>query len=153
MIQRIQTVYLLVALLITVLCLCIPVASFEPVGMGGNAVMLNLWTKLADGTREWSSWPLFIILLFTCPLCVFAIFSYKKRALQAKLCLACLLLDLVWIAMFAIFFYIKIADPKVEMGNILFGSGLPFFAAVLFFFARKAIKRDEKLIRDMDRIR
>lgn len=153
MIQRIQTLYLLVALLLTVFCLCIPVASFEPVGMGGDALMFNLWTNLADGTRDFTPWPLFVILLLTCPLCILAIFSFKNRKLQARLCLSCLLLDIAWMVVFAVLFYFKAADPDVEMGNILFGTGLPFFAAVLFLLARKGIKKDDKLIRDMDRIR
>ena len=153
MIQRIQTIYLLVALLLTAFCLCIPVAVFEPEGMGGNAVMYNLWMNMADGTRSFTPWPLFAILLLTCPLCVFAIFSYKNRKLQSGLCLSCFLLDLIWIGVFSILFYLKAAEPDVKMGNIVFGSCLPFFAAVLFFLARRAIKKDEKLIRDMDRIR
>lgn len=153
MIQRIQTIYLLVALLLTAFCLCIPVATFEPVGMGGNAEMYNLWTNLADGTREFSPSPLFAILLLTCPLCVFAIFSYKNRKLQAKLCLLCLLLDILWMSVYGVLFYLKAADPDVQMGNIVFGACLPLFAAVLFFLARRGVKKDDKLIRDMDRIR
>ncbi|MBO4822200.1 MAG: DUF4293 domain-containing protein [Prevotella sp.] len=153
MIQRIQTVYMLVALLLTAICLCNPVAIFEPVGMGGNAVMYNLWMNLADGTRVFTPWPLFAILLLTCPLCVFAIFSYKNRKLQAGLCLWCFLLDFIWIGVFSLLFYLKISDPDVNMGNIVFGTGLPFLAAVMFFLARRSIKKDDKLIRDMDRIR
>lgn len=153
MIQRIQTIYLLVALLLTAFCLCVPVATFEPVGMGGDAEMYNLWMNMADGTRAFTPWPLFAILLLTCPLSVFAIFSYKNRKLQAGLCLWCFLLDLVWIGVYSIMFYLKAADTGVKMGNIVFGACLPFFAAVLFFLARRGVKKDEKLIRDMDRIR
>ncbi len=153
MIQRIQTIYLLVALLLTAICLCIPVATFEPKGMGGDAVMYNLWMNLSDGTRVFTPWPLFAILLLTCPLCVFAIFTYKNRKLQAGLCLSCFLLDFIWIGVFSLMYYLKIADPDVTMGNIVFGTGLPFLAAVMFFLARRGIKKDDKLIRDMDRIR
>ena len=81
MIQRIQTVYLLVALLLTVVCLCLPVAAFEPVGMGGEMVMLNLWEVTPEGMRSWSPWPLFAILLLSCPLCVFAISMEKFSSL------------------------------------------------------------------------
>ncbi|MBR6979455.1 MAG: DUF4293 domain-containing protein [Prevotella sp.] len=153
MIQRIQTIYLLVALLLTAVCLSIPVAVFEPEGMGGDVVMYNLWMNMADGTRVFTPWPLFALLLLTCPLCVFAIFTYKNRKLQAGLCLSCFLLDFIWIGVFSLMFYLKIADPDVKIGNIVFGTGLPFLAAVFFFLARRGIKKDDKLIRDMDRIR
>ena len=34
MIQRIQTLYMLVAVIVTSVCLCIPVGAIEPLGMG-----------------------------------------------------------------------------------------------------------------------
>ena len=44
MIQRIQTVYLLLALVLTVVCLCMPVGVFHTPEMGGDVEMYNLWT-------------------------------------------------------------------------------------------------------------
>ena len=43
MIQRKQTLYLLLALIITVICLCLPVATLVPQGMGVDMPMYNLW--------------------------------------------------------------------------------------------------------------
>ena len=153
MIQRIQTVYLFVALVLTALCLCLPVAGFEPEGMGSDSVMYNLWITLPDGMRCWSPWPLFAILILSCPICVFAIFSYKNRKTQAKLCMLCLLLNLAWVAVYAVMFYLKAGEDGVETGIIRFAACLPVISIVLYFLARKAIKADEKLVSDMDRLR
>ena len=153
MIQRIQTVYLLVALLLTVVCLCLPVAAFEPVGMGGETVMLNLWEVTPEGMRSWSPWPLFAILLLSCPLCVFAISSYKDRKRQAALCSYCLWLNVIWAVVYGALVYFKAADEQTEGATIRFPAYIPVISIVLYFLARKGIKHDDKLIRDMDRIR
>ena len=153
MIQRIQTVYLLVALLLTVVCLCLPVAAFEPVGMGGETVMLNLWEVTPEGMRSWSPWPLFAILLLSCPLCVFAISSYKDRKRQAALCSCCLWLNVIWAVVYGALVYFKAADEQTEGATIRFAACIPVISIVLYFLARKGIKHDDKLIRDMDRIR
>lgn len=153
MIQRIQTVYLLVALLLAVICLCLPVAAFEPVGMGGETVMLNLWEVNPEGVRNWSPWPLFAILLLSCPLCVLAIFSYKDRKRQAALCSSCLWLNMAWVAVYAALVYFKASEEQIEGATIRFAACIPVISIVLYFLARKGIKHDDKLIRDMDRIR
>ncbi|MBO4850684.1 MAG: DUF4293 domain-containing protein [Prevotella sp.] len=153
MIQRIQTLYLLVALLLTVLCLCLPVAAFEPVGMGGETLMLNLWEVDPDGLRTWDSWPLFAILLLSCPLCIFAICSYKNRKRQAALCTLCLLLNVAWVVVYAALFYLRAGYEDTESSTIRFAACLPVISIILYYMARRGVKHDDKLIRDMDRIR
>ena len=103
--QRIQTVYLFLALVLTVICLCFPVATFHMAELGNYVVMTNLWEATSDGTRSLSVWPMFAVLLLTCPIAVFAIFLYKKRMLQARLCVYNILLILVWMALCAYYVY------------------------------------------------
>ena len=53
MIQRIQTVYLALAFILTAVCLSLPVGVFSPEGMGTDTVMFNLWKVTPEGTFQY----------------------------------------------------------------------------------------------------
>ncbi len=82
------------------------------------------------GLVFWLSWPLFVIQAFASVLSLYTIFIYKKRPLQAKLCLVTILIHFLSIV-----------------------ACFPLIAAILCFMARKAILADERLVRAADRIR
>ena len=65
MIQRKQTVFLLLALIVTLVCLCLPVGKFVPQTMGVDMPMYNLWLVDGNGGHDFSVWPTFAILLIT----------------------------------------------------------------------------------------
>ena len=87
MIQRKQTIFLFLALIVTLACLCLPIGSFEPQGMGADNQLMNLWLTDANGGRNFNVWALFAILLVTCPIDLFAIFDYHNRKRSA--CFLC----------------------------------------------------------------
>jgi len=92
MIQRKQTIFLFLALIVTLVCLCLPIGSFEPQGMGADNQLMNLWLTDANGGRNFNVWALFAILLVTCPIDLFAIFDYHNRKRQARFCLFSMLM-------------------------------------------------------------
>ena len=63
MLQRKQTVFLLLALILTVVCLCLPVGLFTPENMQPTSLMVNLWVNMPDGAHDYSVWPLFAVHL------------------------------------------------------------------------------------------
>ena len=151
MLQRIQTIYLILALVLTVVCLAMPVGTFDnSTTMEGSTLLLNLWKATPAGV-DYGVWPLFAVLLPTCPICVFAIFAYKSRKVQMKLCLLNVLLILVWISFFVFFAYIEPGNESAFHPSVY--AFFPVISLVLYLLARRGIKHDEKLIRDMDRIR
>ena len=85
MIQRKQTLYLLAALIVTIVCLCLPIASLKASGMEPDSIVTNLWIRSNAGISFFVS-PLFALLLLTCPLTWWAIFKYHQRLFQVKLC-------------------------------------------------------------------
>ena len=148
MIQRKQTVFLLLALIATVCCLCMQIGTFEAERMGGDARLFNLWLATAD-TRSFAPWPLFAVLLATCPLNVLAIVSYNNRRLQSRLCVVCMAMQVVWGA--ALYFIVNyLACGTFHVG---FATALPIVSFVLYFMARRGVIADEKLVRAADRIR
>ncbi len=152
--QRIQTVYLLLAFILTVVCLCFPLGYFEPAAMGGNTVMYNLWNVMPDGTRDFGAvWPLFVLLLITCPLNLWAIISFKNRKFQVRLCTICVFLIFLWV-----FYGIGVVRGQnlgfeSKFHPYYFNDLLPVLAFVFYMLARRGIIKDEKLVRSMDHIR
>ena len=49
MIQRKQTLYLLAALIVTIVCLCLPIASLKTSGMEPDSIVTNLWIRSNAG--------------------------------------------------------------------------------------------------------
>ena len=151
MIQRIQTVYLLLALLLTVVCLCLPVGVFHATEMGGDVVMYNLWKILPEKVADFSVWPMFATLVLSCAICVFAIFAYKNRKRQIRLCKLNQLLVFVWVVLLVVF------TKTGDAANMDFSPSYYDFLLIVVLFlyqcAVRGIKKDDKLIRDMDRLR
>ena len=151
MLQRIQTVYLLLALILTTVCLCLPVGAFVPEGMGTDAVMYNLWTVTPNGGHDLSVCPLFSLLVLTCPICLFAIFAYNKRILQSRLCVLCILLDIAWIAFYAYKGFFAVEEGMAF--KMAIAAGLPGVCIILYALARRGILKDERLVRESNTFR
>lgn len=149
MIQRKQTLFLLAALIATFVCLCLPVAVFVPEGMGTSMPMFNLWVVEGSGNHNFTPWPLFAVLLLTTPINIAAIFGYRNRKQQARMCAFCMFLIVGWYAVYAVF------SQWLDFGQfrVQWPAALPFVALVFYFLARKGILADEALVRAADRIR
>lgn len=150
MIQRIQSVYLLLALIYTIVCMCLPVGAWQPEGMGLNVTLYNLWTVTGEGKLDFAPWALFAILLVSCPCMLAAIFSYKNRMRQARLCVFTMLLMVGWYAAYAIFS--QVITVKGSFSPDI-AAALPLVNIILLWLARRGIMADERLVRSMDRIR
>lgn len=150
MIQRKQTIFLLLSLVLTVICLCSPIGEYRSDGMAADLQVYNLWID-NGGRHDYSVLWQFLILLVTCPITLKAIFSYTDRMLQSRLCLYNIVLSLLWYAAFIVAFYVVGKDGYAFIAG--FGAVLPLVSAILFFMARSAIIADEKLVRAADRIR
>ncbi len=141
MIQRIQSLYLLLA--------CLVLASiffFEAVWPGG-----------ATDVPGWTPGALVVTALLAVLTAVWAILLYNDRKRQHKVVLYSQLATLATIAALVFGFW-----QSGELTPLLDGPGgtgkvvtlaLPFLAYVLLFMARKAIERDIELVRSMDRLR
>ena len=51
MIQRKQSLFLLLAFIATVVCLCLPIAEIAPMGMGGSIKLYNLCIVTSAGAN------------------------------------------------------------------------------------------------------
>ena len=93
--QRKQTIYLVVAVILTVICLCTQIGSYNAAGLDVSQVY-NLWFTDPLGHRHFDVWPLFAILLPTAALGAYTIFIYRNRKIQALFCALNALLIVGW---------------------------------------------------------
>lgn len=137
MIQRIQTVYLLLVILSVLAFIFVPFGFMEKDGLTTVLVVKDLWVFIAGGSL--------IALLAGA-----AIFLFGNRILQMKVVLINAVLSVVLIGMF-LFGLTK----HVGWENYTFGWGalLPVFILIFNMLAYGSIKSDENLVRSMDRLR
>lgn len=150
MIQRIQTLYLLlVAILGTLLCFFPPVQFLMPDGV--EYIPLLAFDK----------WPLAVITIAIPLLALVNIFLFKHRLLQARLNIVNVVLCLGYYALIALYvaFVVKGYEPLQE--NTLQGAewylniwaAFPLVNVVLTMMATRRILKDEALVRAADRLR
>ncbi len=151
MLQRIQSVYLALAVILLVLCCCMPLALFEPEGMGFPRMMYSLVAINADGAIEsYLPTALLLILVFAELFSVLALMGYKNRKKQMSMCSITIIIELLWVICYAgITFLLKGGDVfRPELAACF-----PVIAMILTIMARRAIKKDDDLVRSADRIR
>lgn len=152
MIQRIQTVYLLLSAIVTIVCACLPVGSIQPEGMGLPSEVYNLCViDGATGAWSYASSGLFAFMLGTTLVAVVNIFGYNNRKVQMKECSRTIVMLLLWYAIYA--FEAWYLTREGGAFGIEPAACLPAVAIILQWLARRGIVHDEKLIRSVDRIR
>lgn len=138
MIQRIQTLWLLLAASTSILVWMLPVFGDDSGNIFFNvdASLLLMLTVISSGLVSFAT-----------------IFFFKKRGTQKQLIVLnfCLAIAMILLE------YFEVMNFKVKMG-ILQGHWqlsaiLPFFIITFLVFAYRGIRKDEKLLSSADRIR
>jgi len=150
MLQRIQTIFLFLITLFSVLQLFVP---FQTINTYENTIQVYLSpTKHNESTQAIIHLPLIICLLITI-LSVVAVFMYKKRSVQMKLCTLIALVSLSLTASLFLFTYAKLEDKHETIISYHVAAFIPLINIVLAFIAKRFIKRDDELVKSADRIR
>ncbi len=154
MIQRIQTIYLAIATFLLVLVFSNPIAQL----IVNDSLFLTQWHhKIVAISPElftpYSTWPVTVLLSVIVLLQLFAIFLFKKRQLQIRLCIFSILLLVGLTGLIYFFTYSTLSGLDGKKSVILWPFICPLIAAVLNFLALKAIQKDDNLVRSYDRIR
>ena len=154
MIQRIQTVYLFLAAVIAAVCIALPVGMLVPEGMGVTSDIYSLFILTADTEHayDFSVCGMFIALAAATVLSLVTIFMFKNRRMQARLCSLAVVLLLVWYVLYVLDVY-TIGEEYNAVFVVKFPAALPAVALILILLARRAILKDEALVRAADRIR
>jgi len=143
MIQRIQSAYLLLASVIS----------------GVLIFVFNLWTSISKDifaidllNREsylLKSIP--VLFLVSAILAFVAIFLFKNRKLQFVIGRLAILVNLI---LLGLLIYVSLTLPgEVSISEKGIGMFIPIIAILLIVLANKAIKKDEDLVKSVDRLR
>lgn len=147
MIQRIQTIYLLVSAILIGLIFALPIAEIVK---DGAIYLFNFKGILLDGTLKENGMAISILTGIILLLHGFAIFSFKNRIRQIRLIISSMLLLLCLFGLFFYFAYYSFTGAQI---NLKISMVFPLIAIILDFLAVRAVRKDEALIRSLDRIR
>lgn len=150
MIQRKQTLFLIVAFVCTVVCMFLPLASFTKGGDEYSLTNLGVINNVTGGNNGLMA-ALLTVLVLSCVINVFTIFRFKNRVQQSRLCVTNIVLMVVWYAAYALIF--KLSIDGADSQSVDFAAILPAVSLVLYSMARHSILADERLVRSADRIR
>lgn len=156
MIQRKQTLFLLVAFICYALCLFLPIGGIPAKTWGADGLVYNLGVVIADQGIKFSSTclPLFLLLGVAAVLSLVTIFMYKNRKLQMNLCSITMLFTFLWYVDYALMVNDVVSIPEIDgCIGFKFAACLPLVSMILVVLAKKGINDDEKLVRAADRIR
>jgi len=137
MIQRIQTIYLLLAFVAT----------------GVLPFLFPLWT-LSDGKKLYfmANQGYAVLLGLSTSLSILSILFYKKRQHQFVIGRLNIILNLILLGLF-VYHSLNLSGETVFVSKKGIGMFLPIFSIVLLVLANKAIKKDEDLVKSVDRLR
>ncbi len=150
MIQRIQSILLLLAGVAVALMFFFPVASFY-----GNESYFSFGiTGVSDAALvAITTWPLQATAILLTVLSLLSIFLFKNRMAQYRVVRFALLVDLGFIIMMY-FGYIDVIVKKANVSaQFEAGTYFPLVAIVLLLLAARAILSDEKKVKAADRLR
>lgn len=151
MIQRIQSVYLVLVAGLMLAILFMPLASFAGGGAEFDFKALSIVEKESQKVFT-DTWPLVIPVAAVILNALAVIFLYKKRPLQIKLASANIFLILASCCAFFYYSWSFMQTYSCEI-KMNFSILLPILAFIFNLLAIKSIKKDEKLIRSLNRIR
>ncbi|HPS10182.1 MAG TPA: DUF4293 domain-containing protein [Paludibacteraceae bacterium] len=157
MIQRIQTVYLILVAVLMTLAAVLPVAEYFDVAKNivyqldmRGFVQLN-----PDGTflSAISTNPVTFIFGIILVVTIMTIFKYKNRKQQFRLCTVNFLLILIYTIVLAVVIFVgknKLVGTEL---TLKIPAVFSIVALILNYLAMRGIAKDENLVKSMDRLR
>jgi hypothetical protein len=150
MIQRIQSVYLLIVGILLAICLGSSVGTLMTAD-NQFAQLTNLAVRDAEGGADYAPWALCALLWVAMVLSFVTIFLFKKRMWQIRLTAFSSILLLGYYVVLAAF--VGMSLPESVSFTPAWPVCLPFVGIVLNYLAIRAIGKDEMLVKAYDRLR
>ena len=135
MLQRIQTVYLAIVVVINFIMPFIP-----------------LWEVNGKSVFYMSSTTYTILLGLSTAMAIVSIVSYKKRQNQFVTNRLNMILNLILLGLF-VYRTLNVSGGTALVPEKGIGMFLPIISIVMLVLANKAIKKDEDLVKSVDRLR
>ncbi len=136
MIQRIQSIYLGLAIICN----------------GALPFVFNLWKIKGDEVFFMSNIVYTILFGLSTSLALLSLLSFKKRQQQFVMNRLNIILNLILLGLF-VYRTLNLSGDTSVVSEKGIGMFLPIVTILLLVFANKAIKKDEDLVKSVDRLR
>lgn len=152
MIQRIQTVYLLIVVALSCCSLFLPTAEF----LTADGIQLSLkYMHVVGGATPYTditTWVLFLLNVAVILVAGVTIFCYKNRPLQISLTAANMILFVGYYVLMGLLVY-HYCDALSTDWHLRIPVVFPLVNIILSYLALRGIIKDEALVRSLDRLR
>jgi len=152
MIQRIQSLYLLLITALLIAVLFLPLGILKTLNGVYEYTAFSIKQVGVLGLYPMPVWILSVLAIIGSALAFITIFLYKKRLLQIRLCQFNALVMVGFCLFFAGILFI-VRDKLVAEVGIGFAAALPLLAIIFNWMTIKAIRKDEALVKSWDRMR
>ncbi|MDO5664281.1 MAG: DUF4293 domain-containing protein [Bacteroidia bacterium] len=150
MLQRIQTVFLILASVCMLVATVTPLASFF---YNGDPVVFEAMGMHRNGNLENSTWALFVIGAFSSLLAIITVFLFKTRMLQIRISIFNIFLMVGFYLYFAFLIFRINPEAGLQFQKIGVGIIMPVIAIIFTYLAIRKIGADEVLVRSLNRLR
>ena len=155
MIQRIQSVYLSMTMLLSIIFLKGSFLKF--INNSGSDILMNFtgtWQSNIEGGLDllWKHIPVTVVIVLIPLLTISSLLTFKNRKLQIKLTAALIFFTVIFITLAGYYGLLVINRYQAEIlpdYKII----IPLFMIVFEILAIRGIKKDENLVRSYDRLR
>lgn len=152
MIQRIQSVYLLIAAILMAVVVCTPLAVL--IGASDSFYLFkSMGVFENDLTLVYPSWGIAVCAVISALISFVSIFLFKKRKLQIKMSYVSIVFIILFYAAFAAYLYTGQIALEAKFSKVEYGLALPAISLIVMVLALTKIKVDERLVQSLNRIR
>ncbi len=150
MIQRIQSIFLFLAAVI-LLSLFLPGVAIATADVSQSAVLPDF---LKDGIFNLQDSQLLLLLVLAAGIiALISIFLYKNRRTQMRVVALMMIISLAVAVIAFWLYYHNTENLKQGIVHLSIGMASPLLSIIFGSFANRAIRKDNKLVKSMDRLR
>ena len=162
MIQRRQTIYMLLSAIVSALLFFMPLASFNANDNVMKFTIFGIQNPIETISLSTTyTWPLVVLAVLMTLVPVVTIFLYKKRELQVRLCRLAMLVTIIFIGLVFLYYESDIQqviaavegdEYQLDVAYFI-GAALPLVSLLCLILAIRGIKKDIELLKSVDRLR
>jgi len=155
MIQRIQSIYLLLTIILSILFLSGSIFLFADANGTEYQATVHGVSVITEGSptgQVHNTLPLTVFVILTALFSAIAIFSFRNRKTQLKFSISVIVLSgmLILSSAYCIFYVISEFDARLRSGLKMI---IPFLMLIFAILAYRGIKKDDILVKSYDRLR
>ena len=155
MIQRIQSLFIFLAIVACILLFFMPIATYLNDFSYYKFYLTGFKSMVPGVTAPFGNYftaPLAVILVAVTGISIVSVFLYKNRVLQARVVTFAILMNIVFV-LIQFFYSDKIYKAVLIDPEFSIGTFLPLISLFFLVMANRFIHKDDKMVKSMDRLR